>query len=490
MANALDPTWISAAAVLLNGAVLMWCGRIGRIVPRTALRCTAFALLTLALFHAHTTPTQTPDTGAPAVIRFVQGAVQIVWWLLAASTATLLVRVYYAIDGQMRQARLTLDVVETAFYLTAGVAIITDVFDIPLKGVLATSGALAIVLGLALQSTLADLFSGIVINATAPFRVGDQIMFDDGTEGIVREITWRATHLLKRNHDLIVVPNSSIAKSRIVNTSMPVGAHATIVGFQAKSAYRPSLVLSALRLAAESCVGIDMAMPVHVVTKSVGWEATDYEASFFVMTGRSGEDTVNTFFDAAQRHLDALSMLAGVREGGDVLGGRSIARKFVDGIGVFGLLSEEEKSRLASAMVVRELAPGDVLVHEGEVPTAVSVVGYGVINAATRRDGVSVDVMRFSPGEYFGESGPIAGVALEAELSAKTHAVVFDLPAAAVAVLLRQHRGLSRALAAKLAERERRGEALIQKPPDVPTAHHGLVAWLEHAVHMLHGLRV
>jgi hypothetical protein len=52
------------------------------------------------------------------------------------------------------------------------------------QGVLATSGAVAIIVGLALQSTLSDVFSGIVLNTTKPYQIDDWISID-GTEGRV-----------------------------------------------------------------------------------------------------------------------------------------------------------------------------------------------------------------------------------------------------------------------------------------------------------------
>jgi len=486
--QSLPPLLVPAAAVVLNLLVLLCCARMRFTVPYTALRCVVFAALTVAMTHAHMTPTQTPDLGVSAEYRFARGAVQIVWWLLAASTTIVVVRLYYAINDRTRQKRFTLDVIETSLYLTAAVAIVADVFNIPLKGVLATSGAVAIVLGLALQSTLADLFSGIVINATAPYRVGDRIILDDGSEGSVREVTWRATHVLKGNHDLIIVPNSVIAKSKVVNASVPAGAHATVVRFQASPAYRPSSVVSALQLAVESCVGIDVAPPANIVTKSVGWRAIDYEVSFFVSIDRSTDDTLNAFFDAAHRHLEALSLFISSAGNADASGEKAVGRRLIDAIGIFDLLSREEKEQLADVLRVRELAPGQILLRAGEVPAAITLVGYGVINAATQSDGVTVDVMRFAPCEYFGESGPVAGIPVNADVSAKTYAIVYDLPGAAIAALLKRHPELTHMLAAKLADRERRGQALMQPADDMPTTPHGLAAWIAHSVQVLHRL--
>ena len=55
-------------------------------------------------------------------------------------------------------------------------------FQLSLQGLLATSGIIAIVLGLALQSTLGDVFSGISLSIEKPYRIGDEILLDGGAE--------------------------------------------------------------------------------------------------------------------------------------------------------------------------------------------------------------------------------------------------------------------------------------------------------------------
>jgi small-conductance mechanosensitive channel len=161
----------------------------GKLATRTVARCVAFALLTAAMFHDGIVPTQRARHLMLPDARFAWGALEITWWLLGAAATGIVVRTYYALDNRLREQRFMLDGIGTLLYLSAALAIIADVFQIPWKGVLATSGALAIVLGLTLQSTLSDLFSGLLINATAPYRVGDSISLDSGTEGQVVEIT-------------------------------------------------------------------------------------------------------------------------------------------------------------------------------------------------------------------------------------------------------------------------------------------------------------
>ena len=84
---------------------------------------------------------------------------------------------------------------------------------------MATSGAVAIILGLALQSTLGDVFSGVVLSFSRPYRPGDWISLEGGTDGRVIEINWRATYVLTGRRDLAIVPNS---KGRLQRSSVLV----------------------------------------------------------------------------------------------------------------------------------------------------------------------------------------------------------------------------------------------------------------------------
>jgi small-conductance mechanosensitive channel/CRP-like cAMP-binding protein len=489
MPDTLAQTAPSLLAAGLNLLLLLWADDRRRPLARTTIRCVAFALLTAAMFHDGIVPTQPPYRLANADVRFIRGVLEVAWWLLAAATIIMVVRTYYSIGLRLREHRFMLDVTATLLYLGAALAIITDVLNIPLKGVLATSGALAIVLGLALQSTLSDLFSGLLINATAPYRVGDSISLDSATEGEVVEITWRATHLAKANRDLIVVPNSTIAKSRIVNASVPRGPHATTAQFQAPSRFRPSDVVHALQLAIETCVSIaEQPMPT-IATKSVGWKATDYEVAFYVSHRWSQAEALNNFYDAAHRHLESFNALLAPTGQANDASFETLEYRLIEAISVFGLLPRDERNKLAAALVRRELTPGQVLLEAGQVSEAITIIAYGILAASAAHDDSGVDIMRFGPREYLGESGPIAGVPFNVTVTAKTYAIVYDLPGSEVARLLKEHSDVAHALAAKLAAREREGRALMQPAPTMPVTQRGLADWIAKCIRSLHHLR-
>ena len=97
--------------------------------------------------------------------------------------------------------------------------IAADVFGFNLATVLATSAVFTIVLGLALQDTLGNLFSGVALQIERPFQLGDWVEVHNGSEkwvGQINEITWRATSLIGFSDELIVIPNKTIAQSQLM----------------------------------------------------------------------------------------------------------------------------------------------------------------------------------------------------------------------------------------------------------------------------------
>lgn len=123
-------------------------------------------------------------------------------------------------------------------------------FKEPVSTFLATSGVLAIVLGLALQNTLGDVFAGLAINIERPFGAGDWITLADQITGQVMQVNWRATRLRTWSHDLVVIPNSVASKAIVTNHSRPKGPHRCIIRLKVDLAVAPSRVIEALKAAA------------------------------------------------------------------------------------------------------------------------------------------------------------------------------------------------------------------------------------------------
>ena len=104
------------------------------------------------------------------------------------------------------------------------VAILTAMSGIPAfsktwETVIASSGMAAVVMGLAAQSTLANVFAGIALSASRsrPFDIGDRIRIDSFDPGFVEDITLRHTVIKTYQNEIIYVPNSIVGSATIVN---------------------------------------------------------------------------------------------------------------------------------------------------------------------------------------------------------------------------------------------------------------------------------
>src|SRR5205085_3869995 len=86
--------------------------------------------------------------------------------------------------------------------------------------VVATTAVGAVVICFALQDTLGNLFAGLAIQIEKPFRVGQWVTIG-GKDGLVSEITWRATKIRTKAGNFVVVPNSVLSRDTITNYSEP-----------------------------------------------------------------------------------------------------------------------------------------------------------------------------------------------------------------------------------------------------------------------------
>jgi potassium-dependent mechanosensitive channel len=105
----------------------------------------------------------------------------------------------------------------TTIYTFAFCGIIAFVFDQTLTSILASTGLLAMIIGLAVQANISNIFSGIVINMERPFNVGDWVQIGELDEGRVVDITWRTVRVKVRNGYVISVPNGQVSESQIHN---------------------------------------------------------------------------------------------------------------------------------------------------------------------------------------------------------------------------------------------------------------------------------
>jgi small-conductance mechanosensitive channel len=105
--------------------------------------------------------------------------------------------------------------------------------DVEIIQFVTTLGVGSLAVALAMQDTLANVFSGIQLVVDQPIRAGDFVEVDQSTRGIVHEIGLRSTKIRTLNNNMIIVPNNILAQTVIVNNEAYDRryAHRFMIGF-------------------------------------------------------------------------------------------------------------------------------------------------------------------------------------------------------------------------------------------------------------------
>ncbi|NIF18984.1 mechanosensitive ion channel family protein [Pantoea sp. Cy-639] len=469
---------IQSSPLLLGTALLLLDLVLWQLLPaqrrawRIGARLVIFLLFSAVLLAAGMSPLQPAAETDDVARNLLATVLTIAWWLIGARTVTVVFGLLLVARGS-HGGRLLQDVVGALIFLAAVVAAAAYVLQLPVKGLLATSGVMAIVIGLALQSTLSDVFSGIVLNTTRPYQIGDSISID-GTEGKVVDIDWRATRLITGSGSLAVIPNSLAAKARLLNHSRPADRHGVAISVVVPAKVRPRRVFDALEKALQGTSALLASPEPKVTVKAATLESVEYEASAFVADMARKTEVRNQLFDLAHRHLEANGVMWNLDLARPA---RSRQRELLDEVRVFRSLSGEERDALSQRMTAVEYLADQVILGVGDNSDHLLVIGSGVIQASVRNGERLVEAGRMGPGEVLGIEGLVDQDDSLAEFRTLTSCLLYRIEKDQVRSCLEQRGEVKSALTKLQRFRQMSRESLLlQKPPEVKKG--GFLSWL------------
>ncbi|CAJ1503216.1 mechanosensitive ion channel family protein [[Mycobacterium] burgundiense] len=146
--------------------------------------------------------------------------------LLSGTNATLFQR---APEGSWRKRipSIFLDVARVVLIVLGLALIFSYIWGANVGGLFAALGVTSIVLGLALQNSVGQIISGLLMLFEQPFQLGDWLDTPAG-RGRVREVNWRSVHI-ETGDGLTITPNSVLAGASFTNLSRPASAHRILV---------------------------------------------------------------------------------------------------------------------------------------------------------------------------------------------------------------------------------------------------------------------
>jgi len=206
--------------------------------------------------------------------------------LLAAHLAieaftTVVIDYLLAERRQIQMPPVLRHLVQVVLYTVAVLSIFAEVTGTNLVPLLATSTVVTVVVGLALQDTLGNLFSGLALHAEKPFELSDWLQVD-GIEGQVIYVGWRSTRLRTLAGNLVVVPNSSIARSRIHNFDAPTHMLARYIDLPVTLTASPTQVEEAARQASSQTSGVRIDPPIRIWLVSITPLFQRYTIKFWI----------------------------------------------------------------------------------------------------------------------------------------------------------------------------------------------------------------
>jgi small-conductance mechanosensitive channel/CRP-like cAMP-binding protein len=368
--------------------------------------------------------------------RFVEAA----WWLVAARSAVGITRLMVVLEHRPRETQIISDLMAGAIYVVGALAVVNFVLDVPIGTLLATSGVIAIVLGLALQSTLQDVFSGIAVGIERPYKAGDLIWVEGGIEGHVTQVNWRSTHIVTGSNNIAVVPNSVIAKARLVNHSLPSTIRSDTIVVQLDARVPAARGMAAL-VAAVKAARLPLAAPAPSVARTgLRGDGAEYEINFSVPSSNVLGAARSEILGQVQGHLQHAGIALAVAGLADVPEiPVPTPADLLQQSDLFGVMPAPEREQLAAHLTEIYLPPGKTLIKQGENPNALFVIAEGTVEITTSTPGRSHVVHRLSPGGSLGAIGLITGAPYAATATALTpvRAYRLDKESIAAAILAR-----------------------------------------------------
>jgi small-conductance mechanosensitive channel/CRP-like cAMP-binding protein len=325
--------------------------------------------------------------------------------------------------------------------------------------ILATTAVGAVVIGLALQDTLGNLFAGLAIQIEKPFRVGDWVTIG-GQDGMVREITWRATKMRTKAGNFVVVPNSVLAKDTITNYCEPTRSLRLEVEVGASYDVLPNVVKGVIADAIRDATLVSRERSPEVLLVSFGDSALIYRVRFWIADFESDErakDQVRSLiYYAFKRNALTIPFHIEVQMSTQEAG--LVPPRVADGadalarVPMFAPLSEAERSQVLSIAKPVVFSAGESIVRQGDAGRSLFAIVRG--EAAVSVSDAQTDVAHLRAGDVFGEMSLLLGEARNATVSAVTDCELLEIDADGFRTVVLANPGMAETITSVTASRQ------------------------------------
>jgi small-conductance mechanosensitive channel len=337
-----------------------------------------------------------------------------------------------------------------------GACVLVATMLAPEKPLFATSAIGGLVLGLALQDTLGNLFAGLAIQIEKPFEVGHWVKVADH-EGRVTEVTWRGTKIHTRSGTDVTIPNSLVSKGVVVNftTSRPVRYE---FGVGLEYHVPPNRARRLLLGTLESLPGISDKKTPDVLLSQYGESAIQYRCRFWIDNAEDSERLIDQF----SRLLHYRLRRAGLRVPFPIRN-LQISRprrkpldveprlRFLERTWLFRSLASDELRLDATALKPAVFADQEEIIRQGDEGDSMFFIRRGQVRI--HRDAQLLKTL--DAGEFFGEMALLTGEPRSASVTAEGDVETYVLSKQPFRQVLLRNERIAEEISRTVAERKK-----------------------------------
>jgi small-conductance mechanosensitive channel len=351
--------------------------------------------------------------------------------------------------------------------IVVGVVLYTD-FGVQPLSILTTTTVVAAVVGLALQETLSNIFSGLMLQLSKPFEPGDWVKAGDFI-GRVKGIGWRSTIVMTRANERLDIPNTVIGKEVLVNYAEDEICDEISIGISYN--VPPNRVR-------EVVVKVLHDLP-HVLPQRtpvvLPWEYGDsairyrikYWISDYTFQEQVRAEAVSSLWYALRRHRMEIPFpirtLELRRARRDRSAEAEYERELIHELRKVDFLRELDDSSLRlllSSVQVHEFGAGEVLMRQGEAGETMYIIRHGHVEVIAHGDsGSDRHLATMGSSQVVGEAALFTGEARTATIRALDDVEVIEISRDGLTRLFKQSpntaNAISEIVSARLDERQK-----------------------------------
>lgn len=334
--------------------------------------------------------------------------------------------------------------------------------EVPLAPLFTGSTILGIVVGLALQDTLGNLFAGIALQADQPFQVGDVVTMADRQSGVVESVSWRGVKIRTFQNKVLVISNSVLGKE-LIEVAPRGNLNARLVLFNTLYENSPAKTIQVVRDAVRQVENVSQKIRPVVRIRNLGDNGIDWEVKYWLEDYTKFNDTdalirQRVWYVFNREKIDfayptrTIHMVEKREETTFVEYVSSVA-EHLQQVPLFVPLAEEELQRLATASTTRVYAPGEPIVRRGQEGNSMFVIIRGAVKVQIPENDYQKTINKLTANDFFGEMSLLTGQPRTATVIAEEETEVIQIKKTAIRPLFEANPQLMKAICDIIEER-------------------------------------